>query len=397
MADIWIIIVPIFCLALLVLLYFLHKQHISTNGESLADTNTKADRKGDTIGTTSPLKPQEPQRPIKAERKNRRKSRDPAQSPEARSEARRQKQLGHEEEEAEGGEGHHYGGTFIEEFDKRDARRKQLKKENEEKLKSLLNWKSPFSDGIAPKNYSDTDKYKRVSFVDRDLPRIKKERAASQCRAEPRQEEFFKLKENPTAQSKAKEKPSPSPAGQEVRKIINFVAISSRQVVEGYKPRNKLKLSTAGPGSETIKQPERVERKRRVPTPTPRKKVKLNSPEVLECSDHVEDVVADIEVDAGEEARATVKVADTDRLSSAAVVLTDTSFNLEKEPPRPSSLEFTPCRRNFITDKLFAGNIYVGEASKGEEQDLKETKEEEEGREEKFSSWRERYQRKMGC
>ena len=167
--------------------------------------------------------------------------------------------------------------------------------------------------------------------------------------------------------------------------------------MEGYKPRNKLKLSTAGPGSETIKQPERVERKRRVPTPTPRKKVKLNSPEVLECSDHVEDVVADIEVDAGEEARATVMVADTDRLSSAAVVLTDTSFNLEKEPPRPSSLEFTPCRRNLITDKLFAGNIYVGEASKGEEQDLKETKEEEEGREEKFSSWRERYQRKMSC
>ena len=99
-------------------------------------------------------------------------------------------------------------------------------------------------------------------------------------------------------------KEKPSRPGQEVRKIINFVAITSRQVVEGYKPRNKLKLSTAGPGSETIKQPERVERKRRVPTPTPRKKVKLNSPEVLECSDHVEDVVADIEVDAGEEARA---------------------------------------------------------------------------------------------
>ena len=78
-----------------------------------------------------------------------------------------------------------------------------------------------------------------------------------------KREEFFKLKEYPAAQSKVKEKPSPSPAGQEVRKIINFVAITSRQVVEGYKPRNKLKLSTAGSGSKTIKQPERVERKRR--------------------------------------------------------------------------------------------------------------------------------------
>ena len=36
-----------------------------------------------------------------------------------------------------------------------------LKKENEEKLKSLLNWSSPFSDGIARKKYSDNEKYKK--------------------------------------------------------------------------------------------------------------------------------------------------------------------------------------------------------------------------------------------
>ena len=394
MADIWIFILTIFSLLLLVLLYFLHKHYISTNGASLADTSKKVDHhtEDDTICTNIPLN-QEPQRPIKAERKYRKKSQDPAQTrddqgvTEKRNEARRQKELG------DGKEKNDFGRNFIEEFDKRDARRKQLKKENEEKLKSLLNWSSPFSDGIAQKNSSDKEKYKRVSFVDRDLPRIKKEPAVAEYRAEPGQEEFFKLKENP-AQSKVKEKSSP--AGQEVRKIINFVAITSREVAPSYKPRNKLNLtSVSGSGSDTIKQPQRVERRRRVPTPTPRKKVKVNNPEVLECSDHVENV-EDIDLDVAEEMRAAVKVAD--KLGLASVSLVDTSFNFEKEPPRPSSLEFTPAKRNFITDRLFAGNIYVGEncQREQEEQDMEERKEEER-RGERCSSWRESYQRKMSC
>ena len=395
MADIWSFVLPLFSLLLLVLLYFLHKHYTSTNDGTLPDTSIKVGTEDGIIGTNSPLNQEPIIRPIKAERKNKRKSKGPAQSSddqrviEKRNEARKQKQFQNGKEE------HDYGRTFIEEFDKRDARRKKLKKENEEKLKSLLNWSSPFSDGIAQKNYSDTGKYKRVSFIDRELPRIKKETVpvVAECEAEPRQEEFRKLKENP-AESKLKEKSSL--AGQEVRKIINFVAITSRQVAPSYKPRNKLSLTSgSGPVSETVKQPQRVERRRRVPTPTPRKKVKVNTPEVLECSDNVEDV-DDIQVDVSEEVRAAVKVAD--KLASASVTLVDTSFNFEKEPPRPSSLEFTQYKRNFITDRLFAGNIYVGEGSqqKQEQSDLEERKEEE-GREEKCSSWRERYQRKMSC
>ena len=81
-------------------------------------------------------------------------------------------------------------------------------------------------------------------------------------------------------------------------------------------------------------------------------------------------------------------------MTLAEVSLVATSFNFEKEPPRPSSLEFTQYKRNFITDRLFAGNIYVGEGEQGEQEGLQERKEEE-GREESFSSWRESYQRKM--
>ena len=45
---------------------------------------------------------------------------------------------------------------------------------------------------------SDKEKYKRVSFVDIDLPRIKKETAVvGKYRAESKQEEITKLKEKP--------------------------------------------------------------------------------------------------------------------------------------------------------------------------------------------------------
>ena len=377
MADIWIFILPVFCLLLLALIYFLHKHYISKEEGSPGDTDKNVD---DTEDHNIPLN-EEPVQPIKAARKNRKKPQDPAQSDERarekRDETERLKHLGND-----------YGQTFIEEFDKRDARRKQLKKENEERLRSLLNWSSPFSDGIAQKkNYSDSEKYKKVSFVDIDLPRIKKESVVDKCRAEAKQEEFTNLKENQS--NKVKEKRSL--AGLEVRKIINFVAITSRQVAPTYKPRNRLNSGT----SDTMTQPQRVERRRRVPTPTPRKRVKLLTPEVSECREQVE-AVADIVLEAPEEeASATVNKV-SDMLTSAEVTLVATSFNFEKEPPRTSSLEFTQYKRNFVTDRLFAGNIYVGEGEQQQQQDLEE-RQEEEGREEKCSSWRERYQRKMSC
>ena len=123
--------------------------------------------------------------------------------------------------------------------------------------------------------------------------------------------------------------------------------------------------------------------------------MKVNTPEVSECWEDVEDV-ADIEVEVPEESASAAVREVADMMTSAEVSLVATSFNFEKEPPRPSSLEFTQYKRNFITDRLFAGNIYVGEGEQREQQDLEERKEEE-GREEKCSSWRESYQRKMSC
>ena len=398
MADIWTFSLLICCLLLLVvLLYFLHKHYISENDGSLvvADTNKQAHTEDDRFDrqTDSPFN-QEPMpiKPIKAERKIRKTPKDPVES--SSSDNQRVTEKGKEvERQKQRSEENDYGRSFIEEFDKRDARRKQLKKENEEKLKSLLNWTSPFSDRLAQKRYPETEKYKKVSFVERDLTSIKKETLPRISQAGPEEEKLTKLKEKPAQTVQPAVKENPRLAGEGVRKIINFVAISSRQVAPAYKPRNKLNHGTASSGSEVVRQPpQRVERRRRVPTPTPRKKVKVNTPEVVECSDHVEDV-DDIQVEVGEEATAAVRV--SDHLCMAEETLTDTSFNFEKEPPRPSSLEFSQYQRNFITDRLFAGNIYVGEGLGGQLQSDLEERKEEEGSEENCSSWRERYQRKM--
>ena len=74
----------------------------------------------------------------------------------------------------------------------------------------------------------------------------------------------------------------------------------------------------------------------------------------------------------------------------------DTSYLPQGPPsPRPGRpLEFTENKRNFITDKLFAGNIHVG--SVGEAEGDNDVDNDEHHRDyETFSSWRESFNRKM--
>ena len=79
------------------------------------------------------------------------------------------------------------------------------------------------------------------------------------------------------------------------------------------------------------------------------------------------------------------------RLSSISVTRVDTLYIKELPVPPVRVLEFSENKRNFITDKLFAGNIYVGHVGDDHVRD-----EQEEGRkEENSSSWRERFDKKM--
>ena len=83
-----------------------------------------------------------------------------------------------------------------------------------------------------------------------------------------------------------------------------------------------------------------------------------------------------------------------ERFDEATSELVETSFLLEKTPPTRRPLEFTDYKRNYLTDSLFAGNIYVGSrASEGEEDN--ENIASGNQNEEKFASWRDNFRRKM--
>ena len=82
------------------------------------------------------------------------------------------------------------------------------------------------------------------------------------------------------------------------------------------------------------------------------------------------------------------------RLGSISVTQVDTLY-IKELPVKPvRSLEFSENKRNFITDKLFAGNIYVGQERHVGDDIVRDDLEED--REEKNSlSWRERFDKKM--
>ena len=90
-----------------------------------------------------------------------------------------------------------------------------------------------------------------------------------------------------------------------------------------------------------------------------------------------------------EESQALVKFGE--QFHEATTELAETKFNLERTPPVRRSLEFSDYKRNFLTDRLFAGNIYVG----SQVSDSEEEEPEHETRETNFSSWKESFNRKM--
>ena len=61
-----------------------------------------------------------------------------------------------------------------------------------------------------------------------------------------------------------------------------------------------------------------------------------------------------------------------------------------REDDPPSTLQFSSVRTNFITDTLFAGNIYVGHQVEDNTEDVATDDE----KRENFSSWRQKFEEK---
>ena len=177
-----------------------------------------------------------------------------------------------------------------------------------------------------------------------------------------------------------------------VKKIINFVAITTKEI-------QKCPFSPKRPPKEPI--PVKTERKkvdvpvapptrlRKTPTPKVRKpKLRLSMPENLleEFSEENLGKIYDFKIHP--------KTASLNRVKKLkmAEVMELTTRRAKTPSPPPPPLQFSDYKRNFITDSLFAGNIYIGQ---NEEETVTDSDGQENETNKTFSSWRENFQRKM--
>ena len=284
--------------------------------------------------------------------------------------------------------------NFLSEFDKREAIRKARQEENDEKLKDLLNWRSPYElyDGTDRKIKKHKQPLKTASLSSRKEKDEGEKQTKSKTGDKLVEKEWEKTGAHGTS---TRRRHSNTPdllqnlKGPGVSKIINFVAIKSQPSEPEYKPRNKIKTKI-----EELP-----------PRPTPRGKRKPKPPKRLYCpvinQHHFDDEVIEDETlgsldefDVVDESHANVKV--NEHFHEASTTLVETNFNLERTPPTRRSLEFSDYKRNFLTDRLFAGNIYVGSQASDSEQ-----KETENGTNmvtrdnNNFTSWKDSFNRKM--
>ena len=275
--------------------------------------------------------------------------------------------------------------NFLSEFDKREAKRKLLQAENDDKLNNLLNWRSPYElyHGSERKIKKQKQPFTNISLLSR------KEKETDKIQKETNTEEKVNERKWDKTDSSVRRRHSDTPdilkilKGPGVSKIINFVAIKSQPSEPEYKPRNKIKTKI----------------KELPPIPTQREKRKPNKR--LFCSvlnqhhfDH--EVIQDEalgsldDFDVIDESHANEKF--DEHFHEASSELVETKINLEKTPPIRRSLEFSDYKRNFLTDKLFAGNIYIGSGVSDSEE------EQENGANmvnRDFTSWKDSFNRKM--
>ena len=292
---------------------------------------------------------------------------------------------------------------FLKDFDERDARRKLLQQQNEEKLKELLEWKSPLEyhskDNYSKKSEQDFTKFRCQSLYktnkskvpdvnDNQVEKVVLKRNDLKIRKATKVDDDTNI--DVTAIKKER-RHSCTPyiktdnENKRVSKVINFVAIKTTDNVPEYKPRNKIQ--------QKQQKPLKVDFPRLNVKKAPRRNVLDN------LSTHsVEDEVYEIEdvptfnAECFEADKASLNVCENLNIASSSLV--ETKFNLEKTPPRSNSLKFSENKRNFLTDKLFAGNIYVG-TSYSDQNESTDYEAYEKDRQETYTKWKENFQRKM--
>ena len=155
--------------------------------------------------------------------------------------------------------------NFLKEFDERDQKRKQLQEQNEAELKKLLKWKSPFEFYHSPSKAKQNISAEKKINLPTLKPRIKSNQQNNleslQSNTEnvlQRSKNSSEIKEWLRVDNISQSPPKCSPRqkarrrhsenigvatnnNNNVTKVINFVAITSKESAPEYKPRNKIR------------------------------------------------------------------------------------------------------------------------------------------------------------
>ena len=288
---------------------------------------------------------------------------------------------------------------FLKEFDEREAKRKLLQQQNEEKLEELLKWKSPFDyhskNKLSKKTEQDFTKFRCQSLYktkEHQESNNGENLVSTQKRKDSNIVKRPRVDDDDSTTINQERRHSYTPyikadhERKRVSKVINFVAIKTTDSVPEYKPRNKI-------------QPPKQQKSLKIdipridikPVPTINAVSNLNMHEVVDEFLELEDVSV-LNTEEFDEDKASLKVCEN--LDIASSTLVETNFHREKTSPSSNSLKFSENKRNFLTEKLFAGNIYVGttNSNKDETNDYSMY---EKDHQETFTKWQETYQRKM--
>ena len=331
---------------------------------------------------------------------------------------------------------------FYKLLDKREAKRKLLQKENEERLSKLLDMKHIFSTTqinyrtldrkiterqvVLKKGYSQvpdkrndhqSKKEFRITTIDHSKTKQESETPKqanhNSLEANVLPEKLSKtskeieitkpMSEIPVPEKRNKRRYSePNNVGilkPRISKVINFVAITVNESAPKHE-RKTIKENPV-PTSRHIDCPRKHDpiKPKRIYYSLPNKKLKIET--AKECTDHVREEY--VGVIAGLEQLRAAKVCEDDKIKEKIFVEVPEVKKLARDvspilalPKRrlsedyqSSTLQFTSVRRNFITDTLFAGNIYVGH----QVEDTTENIDTDDNRE-IFSSWRQRFEQK---
>ena len=315
--------------------------------------------------------------------------------------------------------------NFYNLIDQKDAKRKLLQKENEERLAKLLDMKHIFTTSTSKTNYRTLDRkinerqavLKKTNHQPTELPysnQYKEDEEINSANQGKEKQKHTNLASNPVPpiqvperryKRRYSEQTNNYKQDPKISKVINFVAITVNESIP--KPVVKAIKEKCKPKSKRIDCPRTIDPPKQQ---RPVYSVPFKQHQILQSEEGIEEFT---EEDIGTIAEYEYELSKADtviekKLADEKIdIIIPKVRRLRKEPepvpPVPSrrmreedpvrTIKFSSVRSNYVTDSLFAGNIYRGHEEEDGVDDVEDN--EADTTDDKVSSWRDRFDKRM--